>query len=146
MNNGLKRFIGYLIYVIAFGYFVIKADDYHRYLKNLFSVTLNDPTNLWLFISIFPIIVGILIALPQFITTLKQRGSWKVDWIRLITIGLPALCISITPIFVSIQLAFISKAIFFIVGLHPSLVTVAGTLFGFVLVTSFGKQESESTA
>jgi len=27
--------------------------------------------------------------------------------------------------------------------LHPSLVTVAGILFGFVLVTSFNKQESE---
>jgi hypothetical protein len=32
------------------------------------------------------------------------------------------------------------------VALHPSLVTVAGILFGFVFVTSFDKQESERTA
>ncbi|MEN6328618.1 MAG: hypothetical protein ABFD18_20720 [Syntrophomonas sp.] len=145
MNNSLKRFVSYLLYVAAFGYLVIKSDDYHRYLKLVYSTTFNT-TSLWLFMSIFPIVVGLLIALPQFITTLKQKGPWKVDWIRLLTIGLPALCISITPIFVRIQFALIAKAIFFIVALHPSLVTVAGILFGFVFVTSFDKQESERTA
>ncbi len=80
MNNNVKRFISYLIYVVAIGYLVIKADDYHQYLKQSYSATF-DTTALWLFMSIIPIIVGILLALPQFITVFKQKGSWKVDWI-----------------------------------------------------------------
>jgi hypothetical protein len=146
MNSNLKRLFCYLIYIIAVGFIVIMADDYHRYLKQLYTTTFKFSIKLWLFPSILATLVGILLALPQFITTLKQKGSWKVDWIRLITIGFPALCILITPIFVRIQFALIAKAIFFIVALHQSLVTVAGILFGFVLVTSFGKQEPESTA
>jgi hypothetical protein len=141
MNNNLKRFIGYLMYVAAFGYFVIKADDYHRYLKNLYSSTY-DGTYLWMFMSIFPIAVGLLIALPQFITTFKQKGSWKVDWIRLLSICLPSLCVVMTPI-ICLAYSLQWKLAGFILGFHPSLVTVAGILFGFVLITSFGKIESE---
>ncbi len=142
MNNNLKRFISYLLYIVAFGYIVIKADDYHQYLKQLYSTTFNT-TYLWLFMSTFPILVGLLIALPQFITTLKQKGSWKIDWIRLFPVGLPSLCVAIAPITYFADLPRNWGVIGFIVAFHPSLVTVAGILFGFVLVTSLSKQESE---
>ncbi|MEA4925323.1 MAG: hypothetical protein VB084_08440 [Syntrophomonadaceae bacterium] len=141
-NYHVKRFISYLIYVAAFGYLVIKADDYRQYLKLLYSTTF-DTTALWLYMSIFPIIVGILLALPQFTRVFKQKGSWKVDWIVLLSAGLPSLCVAITPVIGPADFAHNWKFIAFIVGFHPSLVTVAGILFGFVLVTAISKQEAE---
>lgn len=136
MNNNIKRFIGYLIYVVAFGYLVLKVDDFYRYSQALFSSTYNPPW-LWLFISgIFPILVGLLLALPQFIKTFRQKGSWKIDWIVLLTVGLPALCIAITPIIYVAQFALNAKLSFLILQLYPTFVKVAGILFGFVLVIS----------
>ncbi len=57
MNNSIKRFIGYLVYVVALGYVVIIADNFERYLKKLYQSTY-DLTGLWLFLSISPILFG----------------------------------------------------------------------------------------
>lgn len=133
------RFVSYLVYVLAFGYFVIKADDFNRLLKRSYESTY-DFTGVFLFMSLFPIIVGILLALPQFFVSYMRKGSWKVDWVALLAMGLPALLVAITPMLVN--LSFEGQLVASIL-LHPSLVTVAGILFGFVLVTSFNKQESE---
>lgn len=146
VNMKLIRFISYLVYVVAFGYFVIKADDFHRLLKRAYSMDF-DPAGTFMFMSIFPIIVGILLALPQFFTSYMHKGAWKVDGVALLAMGLPALLVAITPMVVTSPLladfSFGAQVIGFIVGFHPTLVTVAGILFGFVLVTSFSRQESE---
>ena len=65
-----------------------------------------------------------------------RKGSWKVDWVALLAMGLPVLLVAITPMLVN--LSFEGQLVASIL-LHPSLVTVAGILFGFVLVTSFNK-------
>lgn len=142
MNNKLIQSIGYLLYIIVFGYMVIKADDYRRYLKDLYSSSY-DGTSLWLFSSIFPILVGILMALPHLIRQDKHHGSWKLDWILLLTVGIPALAVAITPITYLAELPRHWSLIGFIVGYHPSLVTVAGILFGFTFVFAWSKQDSE---
>ncbi len=140
MTNNVKRFISYLIYILAFGVIVIKADDFAQYLKHLYASTYN-PTYQFVFISLFPILIGLLLVLPQFITVLKQKGTWKVDWIVLLVVGLPSLCTAMTPIIVLHANNWSGAA--FVLALHPHLVTVAGILFGFTLITSFGKQESK---
>lgn len=139
MNNILKRFISYLLYVVAFGYLVIKADEYHQYLKKLFSTTF-DTTSLWLFASIFPIFVGLLIALPQFITVLKQKGSWKVDWIMLLSVGIPSLFVAITPINYLVNFSSQSWHFTGFIMNHSNLITIAGIVFGFTLISSLGRE------
>lgn len=140
MNN-IKRFICYVTYVMVFWYILVKADDYQRYLKHLYASTY-DLTYHSIFISIFPILIGILIVLPQFIKTFKKPGTWKVDLIFFLTVGLPSLCIAITPIIFLAQFARKWSYAAFILGFHPNLVTVAGIVFGYVLLSSFGKQKS----
>lgn len=139
MNHNFKRFVGYLFYVAAFGYIVIKANDYHRYLKESLSYYEFGPLPLFIFMVIFPIIVGFLIALPQFIRILWEKGPWKIDWVMLLTVGLPALFIAITPLIPRTQFAIHAKFILFITGQHPNLITIAGIVFGFVLITSLRK-------
>ncbi len=147
MNTKLIRFISYLVYMVAFGYFVIKADDFHRLLKRSYATDF-DSTGTFMFMSLFPIIVGILLALPQFFAECKQKGTWKIDWIALAAMGLPSLLVAITPMLINLSseeqiIGFQGQVIGFIVGFHPTLVTVAGILFGFVLVTSFSRQKSQ---
>lgn len=143
MNHNLKRFIGYLFYVAAFGYIVIKVNDYHRYLQESLSYYKFGPLPLFIFMAIFPIIVGFLIALPQFVRTLWEKGSWKIDWVMLLTVGLPALFIAMTPLIPHTPFAFHAKFILFITGKNPNLITIAGIVFGFMLIASLRKQEPD---
>ena len=140
MNQTVKQFISYVIYVIIIGYLLIRVDDFQRYLENLYSTTYNVKS-LWVFMSIYPILVGILLALPHFISTLKHKGPRKYDWVLLLAVGLPALFIAFTPIISMLQLQFTNKYCFFIMALHPNLITIAGIVFGYVLLSSLGKLE-----
>ena len=143
MNNKVKRFISYLVYVVAFGYLAIKFDDLYRYFKDIFLSTYRPPY-LWVcMVPIFEMLIGVLLALPQFIRTYRQEGSWKIDWIILLTVGLPAFCIAIAQIAQYISISWQPAAsILMYLPYYPTTVKVAGILFGFTLITSFSKQES----
>jgi len=146
VNRNLQRFISYLLYVVAFGYFVIKADDFKRLLSKAYATNF-DSTYTFMFMSIFPIIVGVLLALPKLFESYMHKGAWKLDWVALLAVGLPALFVAITPMLINLSLeeqsiGIIGQVIGFIVGLHPTLVTVAGILFGFVFVSAWSKPAS----
>lgn len=142
MNNKAKRFISYLIYVVVFGYLTIKFDDFYRYFKDIFLSTYRTPY-LWLYmLPMFQMLIGVLLALPQFIKAYRQEGSWKIDWIVLLTVGLPSFCIAIAQIALYIPISWQPAAsILVYLPYYPTTVKVAGILFGFTLITSFNKKE-----
>jgi len=84
----------------------------------------------------FPILVGLLLVLPQWVTTLKQEGSWKIDWIMVLTVGLPALFFALAPIIWVLHSELLITLYHQIMTLHRGIVKVAGILFGSVLITS----------
>ena len=142
MNHNIKRYIGYLVYVAVLGCFVIIADNFEKHLKDLYHSNFHI-TNLWLFFSIAPVFLGLLLALPHLIKTFMKKGSWKVDWILLLSAGLPSLLIAITPILCLVPSVLYSKYGFFIFGSHPNLITLSGIIFGYVLLAAFKKTPPE---
>jgi hypothetical protein len=155
MNYNLKRVIGCLIYVAAFGLLVVLAEDLNRHFEDVFRSTFRLPY-FWLFITQFvlPILMGCLLALPQFIRTSRQEGSWKADWIVLLAVGLPAFCIAVIPVGFYTLAYFIQpengaiplSSLFFWMSHYPALPKVFGILLGFVLLTSPGKQSRDEEA
>lgn len=149
MSSNRKRVIGYLIYVAAFGLLVVLVETLNHYFQDVFRTTFRAPY-LWLFISqiVFPVLVGLLLALPQFIRTYRQKGSWTTDWIMLLAVGLPAFFIVIVPIasFGLVYLIHLETAPRFFLWIYanPTLSKVFGILLGFVLLTSFRKQKQDS--
>ncbi|NLW44572.1 MAG: hypothetical protein GXY92_05260 [Syntrophomonadaceae bacterium] len=146
MNENLKRFALCLIYVLFFGCFLLIVNDVYRYYNEIFSTTYRVPWS-WLFIgSMVPIIIGLLLALPSFLKAYRTKGTWKIDWIMLLTVGLPALGIVIMQIlylapYLGFEVPFSAlKPILFLYAEHPTLVKTSGILFGFVLLSAFGKQ------
>lgn len=143
INQNLKRFIGYLAYVAAFGFLVIWADSLQKYYKHMFSTTFQIPY-LWVFFAMIglPILIGIGLALPQFIKTARQEGAWRVDWIRLLTMGLPGFLFALALILsmVNPELMTGIKLYSNLIAYHQTLVKAAGILLGFVLLNSFYKQ------
>lgn len=79
-----------LLYVILLGFVIYWGAKYGQMIKMNTSKTYNLLPSI-LFNAIFPVIVGIFIAIPEFISRFRNAGSWKLNLIRLIVVGLPIL-------------------------------------------------------
>lgn len=151
MNNNLKRIMWYIIYIAVFGFLIVAAGNLDRHFMNIYRTTYQTPY-LWLFLVqfVFPFMVGLGLALPQFIVKCRQKGFWKVDWIVFLTVSLPTFIVAVTPA------AFFSLVHFIVpetgsipipwlisfIGTYPALNKAAGVMSGFFLLTSLVKAQN----
>lgn len=143
MNQQIKRLIGYLIYLAVFGCLILIVEQLGNYYQEIFRRSFQIPYWWVLFATIgAPVLVGVLLALPQFVKTACQDGTWKVDWVRLIVLGFPGLLFILAFItwMVFPECMVLAKITSTIIGIHQGLVKVAGLLLGFVSLNSFYKQ------
>jgi len=133
MNNNLKRTITYLIYVSIIGFISIIGDQFNNYLFTLYATTFSS-LYFW-FLPIYPILIGFLIALPQFITNARKLGSWRFDWLKFIIVSIPALYMAFTFIIYFSQVGRLLPVIH-----SQQLYMIGGIVFGHLLLTSFYKQ------
>lgn len=94
------------------------------------------PIPVVVFSSLFPIIIGIYLALPNFFSKIKRQGDWKIDWSKHAFLGTVSLLLALTPI-----LYFLSPigqcAPWLVVWLidFSQGYTIAGVVFGFLLLS-----------
>ncbi len=87
-----------------------------------------------MFSVIFPIIMGALLRLPQFILDIKENRKWRFNWARFFGVGLPALMILIYYILSFIGLI---PAIHLVLISGSTLATMTGIVFGYILLDNF---------
>ncbi len=92
--NKLMRFAGILLYVTLVIYALGLGEQLYKHFEmQVFSIYYP-----WLLIRIlYPIIIGILIGLPNLIGEMKKQGSWQWDWIKFLAIGIPAFIVGVYP-------------------------------------------------
>ncbi|UOQ92149.1 hypothetical protein MUO14_16855 [Halobacillus shinanisalinarum] len=93
-----------------------------------------------IFAAIFPVVIGLFLRLPKLIIEIKENKQWTFDWVRFIAIALPSLYIitmSILP-YSSLGEGSISIPEVILIG-SPTVTTIAGIVFGYVLLDSFKK-------
>ncbi len=133
--HNTKRFLAYSIYLLIVAYIITASNKWFN------SICCNNNIDFSLFyfvlLSLFPVFIGILLALPKFVSTLKKPGSLQFDWIAFLAVGLPALCIAITPLISQTDIA----AFWPLTGLttYRDLLMLAGIVFGYVSLTAFYK-------
>lgn len=105
------------------------------------KVTYNSfPSNLYS--SLYPILIGLLFALPKFVRLTKLEGTWNFDWIRLIAIGIPTLMGTIFfLIYFSPVGIYLPSFSIFAAGTKFS--AICGIVFGYSLLSSFGKSNNK---
>jgi hypothetical protein len=86
----MKRFFSYLLYTILMAYILLLGVKYETFLKKQASITF-DGMPYFIFSIIFPVIMGLLFGLPQFIKEMKKDNSFTIDLVKLATICLPAM-------------------------------------------------------
>lgn len=148
MRNNLIRFAKLFLYTLFIG-FVLYGGTVIQNKLRIRMVTTFSPHLYHFYVVLLPIIIGILIALPSFLSLLKKKGTWKFDWIKFISIGLPTFYFTIFPyIYFSPLGPYIPNffnIIFLTVGSTLMLHTVSGVVFGYLILSSFSKETEQST-
>ncbi|KAA0956374.1 hypothetical protein FQ085_12765 [Planococcus sp. ANT_H30] len=142
----MKRFFYYFIWTLVIGFLIYLGLYFQEQLvtKSQTTFTLYP---LRAYIILFPIIIGLLLRTPKFILEIKERQNHSFDWIKFIAVGLPVFVILVfsfmhylpnseswTPVFnMNINLILYSGT---------TLPTIAGLIFGYVLLDSFKNKDS----
>ncbi len=132
----MYKFKWIAIYIVCISLIIlisIMGDEFNQYIILLYS-TYFKTLYFWL-LPVYPILIGCLIALPQFIKKVYKIGTWHFDWQKFLIMGMPALYIAFSYMIYFGQLGSFLPVIhsqqFYIIG---------GIVFGNVLITSFDKQ------
>ncbi len=134
-RNGISKFIIFVLYVIGLLYLV-------QYGISLLTVLL-DPIPHFTLGVVVPILFGFYLALPDFYYFLKRPGRFRINWIRLITIGLPTLLInSSLYLYYFTQIGNNNFAVQWALNEYDLLgKTIIGMVFGYNFLASFYKNK-----
>ncbi|WP_243840690.1 hypothetical protein [Paenisporosarcina antarctica] len=93
-----------------------------------------------IFATIFPIVIGFILRLPKLIMEIKDKKEWTFNWIKVIAIGMPTLYILLLPIlsYTSFGMDLLFAKELLLIG-NTTLITIAGIVFGYVLLDSIKK-------
>jgi len=143
------RFISYFGYAVFIGYIMLWGSSIQHRLRHITATTFNSVPEL-LFTVAFPLLMGILIALPRFIANAKNKGEWKIDWAKLLGVGLPAFYIATYPIIYFVVLPrtlgnamFSSYTHFIALNMSYMLHTVSGVVLGYLILSVIHKEKSK---
>lgn len=135
----MKRFVYFFVWTLAIGlvlYFGMQLQDIIEERTEMTYVIFP----LILYTTLFPVILGLLLGTPKLILKVKKDGFWHFDWIKFIAVGLPSLFIVLMNFLPFSPLGegwLVIPEIILIGG--TTVPTVAGLVFGYILLDSFKK-------
>ncbi len=90
----MKRFLYYFAWTIGIGVVVYAGLQFQQSLVVRSQETFN-PIPLWVYIAIFPIVIGLLMRLPKFLQERTERRIIGFDWSKFLAVSIPALTVII---------------------------------------------------
>lgn len=136
------RFAAYIGYVILVVFVLKLLFQYEHILQEQSKVTFDYFSSL-LYSSLYPLLIGLLFALPKFIQALKGEGRWNFDWLKFTAIGLPALFgAAVFLIYFSPIGKYLPPMLIGIFGTKFS--TICGIVFGYLALSCFQKSKVNS--
>ena len=136
-----NKWLCYFLYgLLLIAYFISShiALEYLNAQKNRTFVIL--PFEIWT--TVIYTVGGILLGLETFILEVKKKGSWKVNWPKVIFLGIPSIYLAL-GIFIGYLPYSIRRILW-----HPfsllyfseiDLIPIFQLAFGYILITSFNK-------
>jgi|GEM_PF-1577463 len=150
----MKRFFYYFIWSIAIALVVYAGLQLQQLLSEK-AASEFEPRPLWIYIAIFPIIIGLLLRTPKFMLERKESRIGGFDWSKFLAVGVPTfivLVLSILPLLPIENLIFSDEVyiqIDMLLFSSTTAQTIAGLVFGYTLLDSFKSEErgfQESTS
>jgi hypothetical protein len=97
----MRKIWGYILYAGLLILLLYGGSQLFQYLRVLAGRTFRYGA-LLSFISVFSILLGMYLALPEFMAKVKTEGKWSVNWSRVIIVGGISLLLTAAPILGSI--------------------------------------------
>lgn len=141
----MKRFLYYFIWTLAIGFVLYGGMQLQLKLAERAQL-LFEPFPLQLFIALFPVAIGLLIRTPKLLLQIKENRAWKFDWILFAATGLPALYLVVMTFlpFSAIGEGWLPVHLFLYIN-GSTVTTIAGLVFGYVLLDSFKSVKAAET-
>lgn len=130
----IRKFLFYFVWAIIIGLITSIGGKYQRDLLNMESSSIFYI----LFSIILPVIIGVLVKLPNFIS--EQGNKWGFDWIKFSAIAIPyiyLIVVSILP-FTDFGEGVIAYPQIISNG-GSALITIAGVVLGYIFLDSLKK-------
>lgn len=131
----MKKYVGYIIHAALFVFLLYLGSHLNQNLRIATGRTFR-PIPMLVFYSIFPIVIGIYLALPNMIIKVLRPGLWKIEGAKFAILGTVSLFLALTPI-----LYFLTpigqRVPWLIVWLNNfnQGYTIAGAVFGYLLLS-----------
>lgn len=131
------RFAGYFIYTLFALYLLSLGMLWERKLQITIGQTYSAYPSM-LYMAVFPVLFGVLLAVPQFIAKVNKRGRWHYDWVVFLAAGLPALYADMAvPLLFSPVGGYLPKFNFLLTSTVPGF--IGGIVFGYLILSSVKK-------
>lgn len=149
----MKRFFYYFAWSIAITMIVYAGLELQQLLDEKAAAEF-EPRPLWIYVVIFPIIIGLLLRTPKFMLERKESRIGGFDWSKFLAISIPAFIVIVLSILPLMPIENIPYPAFYepfnlILFDGTTAQTIAGLVFGYTLLDSFKSEErrfQESTS
>lgn len=137
----IKRIIAYLLYLSGLLLLIFWGGKYLEELRILAGREFN-PLPLILFSTVYSVFVGMYIALPKLVGTLMKNGKFRLDWLKVLIVGIPTLLITASGIlyhYLSWDISFLAQWVY--MQYNAMSVSFIGVVSGYTLLSSVTKDE-----
>lgn len=140
-----KRFATHFLYSVFILSIVLYGENYRLYLRAVMGRTFKILPMI-IFIVVFPVVVGLLLALPSYIVEYRKEGKWRYDWTKFIAIAIPALYVILSlPTPFRNLLAFVYPPPLGVLLMQPQVLHFAAIALGYFGLSALYKEASVDT-
>ncbi|MEH7482786.1 hypothetical protein V7157_17350 [Neobacillus drentensis] len=137
----MKDYLKYFIWAVIIGIILFIGETIRIKLSELVETTYRV-FPLVVYDVLFPIFIGMFLRLPRLIQEIREHKQWAMNWTKLLAIGLPALYMILTQLFL-----YTSNGIYFpfaseiaqITSQSTTTMTIVSLVFGYILLDSLKK-------
>lgn len=141
----IKKLIYYVCWTVIISVLFYLGARYQTYLKMEASKTFKLEFLLY-YMTIFPILMGLILRLPAWILEFKRHVAWSFDWMKFLGVGIPALYFAVIRMLATTSLGmYLPFAETMLLIDNAILSTTAGIVFGYVLLSCIQKKSETET-
>lgn len=137
----MNRFLRFFLYSIAMIILIQNAYQYQLYIGRQSEINF-EIIPFIVFSTVFPIIIGILFAIPGLIGRINEGNNSSYDWARFLGVCIPSLFIASLPIMYIWEITFQFANFILTAGLlATSFTSIFGVVFGYVLLECLKREK-----
>lgn len=141
-SSSIRRFVLYFVYAVVFILLIKYGDECFYTLQvpgsKYLDMELFGRQIVWSYLLVYFTVLGLMLAVPRFVSVVKKGGIWHFDWIKFFAVSVPALYVVVTPWIPDSWWSW-WPLFRYLMNWSNLLPHISALIWGYVLLSSFGK-------